>query len=67
MSAAQMRTICGTFLAAVVAVGAVVAEVPKTVNGQVELVKAEEVHVRKGAGNFLAKMNSVGTGPAKAL
>ena len=35
-----------------------VAEVPKTVDGRVELVKAEEVHVRKGAGNFLAKMKA---------
>ena len=54
-----MRTICGTILAAaVVAVGAMAAEVPKTVNGKVELVKAEEVHVRKGAGNFLAKLKA---------
>ena len=34
------------------------AEVPKTVNGKIELVKAEEVHVRKGAGNFLEKLKA---------
>ena len=32
--------------------------VPKTVNGKVELVPAEEVHVRKGVGNFLAKLKT---------
>ncbi len=42
-----------------VAVGvSAAAEVPKTVNGKVELVKAEEVHVRKGVGNFLAKLKA---------
>ena len=51
-----MRTICGTILASAVAVGVVRADVPKTVNGKVDLAKAEEVHVREGAGNFLAKM-----------
>ena len=32
--------------------------VPKTINGKVELVKAEEVHVRKGIGNFLTKLKA---------
>ena len=62
-----MRKMCRTILAAAAVGVSLAAEVPKTVNGKIELVKAEEVHVRKGAGNFLAKMNSVGTGPAKAL
>lgn len=52
-----MRTICGAILAAAVAVGvSLAAETPKTVNGRVKLVKAEEVHVRNGVGNFLAKL-----------
>ena len=36
----------------------VVADVPKSVNGKVELVKAEEVHARKGVGNFIAKLEA---------
>jgi protein tyrosine/serine phosphatase len=54
-----MRAICGT-IHAVVALAASVAaaDVSKTVNGKVELAKAEEVHVRKGVGNFLAKLKA---------
>ena len=40
-----MRTICGAILAAVVGLS-LAAEVLKTVDGKVELVKAEEVHAR---------------------
>ncbi len=55
-----MRAAYVTILAAAAMVvsASVAAEVPKTVNGKVELVKAEETHVRKGVGNFLAKLNA---------
>ena len=52
-----MRTICGAILAAVVGLS-LAAEVLKTVDGKVELVKAEEVHARKGVGNFIAKLKA---------
>lgn len=52
-----MRTICGTILAAVVGLS-LAAEMLKTVDGKVELVKAEEVHARKGVGNFIAKLEA---------
>lgn len=52
-----MRTTCGTILAAVVGLS-LAAEMLKTVDGKVELVKAEEVHARMGVGNFIAKLEA---------
>ena len=46
-----MRTVCGTILAAVVGLS-LAAEVPKTVDGKVELVKAEDVNTPKYDGTW---------------
>ena len=53
-----MRTRCLTIIAAALAAAAAADGVPKTANGKVELVKAEEVNARSGVGNFLAKIKS---------